>query len=160
MFFLFECLIKDMKYILLFVCFIGTRFFIKYILLGLSTMGFEKEIEKRDEHIHFRLKGDFTGFEIDKELIDVFYKIEESVTRYNCFKVLIDATELDYKIRTNERYKIGEFIANLYRKNFIKIACLRCSDKKDDFTEIVATNRGAVFKFFIDEKEAINWLKD
>ena len=123
-------------------------------------MGFETEIEKMDEHIHFRLKGDFTGFEIDKELIDVFYKIEESVNRYNCFNVLLDATELDYKIRTNERYKIGEFIANLYRKNFIKIACLRSSDKKDDFTEIVATNRGAVFKLFNNDKEAIKWLKD
>ncbi|MEE8565606.1 MAG: hypothetical protein V3S79_04365 [Candidatus Thermoplasmatota archaeon] len=123
-------------------------------------MSFETEIEKNDCYIHFRLKGVFEGFEIDKEIIDVFYKIEESAKRYDCFRVLLDATELDYKINDSERYKIGEYVANIYRKNLIKIACLRCSNMKDDFTEIVATNRGALFKFFNDEKEAVKWLKD
>jgi len=116
-------------------------------------MGFETEIEKKGGYIHFRLKGVFKGFEIDKEIIDVFYKIEESSKRYDCLKVLLDATELDYEIDNTERYKIGEYVANIYRKNLIRIACLRCSNMKDDF-------KGAIFKFFNDENEAVKWLKD
>jgi len=123
-------------------------------------MGFEKKKEKKEGYIHFRLKGVFKGFEIDKEIIDVFYKIEESAKRYDCLNVLLDATELDYEIDNTERYKIGEYVANIYRRNLIRIACLRCSNMKDDFTEIVAVNKGAIFKFFNDEKEAVNWLKD
>jgi len=37
---------------------------------------------------------------------------------------------------------------------------LRCADNKDNFTETVATNRGSDFKFFNNEKDSINWLKE
>ena len=47
-----------------------------------------------------------------------------------------------------------------YNIEMIKIACLRNKNKRDDFTEIVARNRGANFRLFTDEYEAINWLKD
>jgi len=116
--------------------------------------------EKKDEYIHFRVKGVFQGLDIDRQIIDVFYELVGSADRFDCFKVLLDASELDYQIETIEKNKIGEFIANICNKNLIKIACLRSSVHIDDFTELVAHNRGADFKFFNDEKEAINWLKD
>ncbi len=106
------------------------------------------------------MKGIFEGFDVNKELLDVFGKLVETVKKYDCLRVLIDASDLDYEISNFQKYKIGDYISKIFRKELIRIACLRCSDKKDDFTEIVATNRGAVFKLFNDKKEAINWLKD
>ena len=123
-------------------------------------MSIETTSEKKDEYIHFRVKGVFQKFDIDRSLIDVFYEIVESADRYDCNKVLLDASELDYKIETIEKNKIGEFVANFCNKNLIKIACLRNLVHIDNFTELVAHNRGADFKFFNDEKEAVNWLKD
>ncbi len=123
-------------------------------------MGVEKLIEKKKDYIHIKLKGLFQDVGIDKEIINVFSKIVESAMKYDCYRILLDATELNYEIDNIERYKIGEYIANVYKKNQIRIACLRCLNMKDDFTEIVATNRGAYFKFFNNEKEAINWLKN
>ena len=123
-------------------------------------MSIKTTSEKKDEYIHFRVKGVFQSLDIDRPLIDVFYEIVESADRYDCFKVLLDASELDYQIETIQKNKIGEFVANICNKNLIKIACLRNSIHIDDFTELVARNRGADFKFFDDEKEAINWLKD
>lgn len=123
-------------------------------------MEIEKLIEKKNGYIHFKLKGTFQGLKIDKEIINVFSKIVESAVKYDCLRILLDAKDLDYKIDNIERYKIGEYIANIYKKNLIRIACLRCVNINDDFTEIVAKNRGANFKFFNDELEAINWLKN
>ena len=123
-------------------------------------MGIEKFIEKKKDYIHIKLKGIFQDVEIDKEIINVFSKIIESSMKYDCFRILLDATDLNYEIDNIERYKIGEYIANVYKKDHIRIACLRSLNIKDDFTEIVATNRGAYFKFFNNETEAINWLKN
>jgi len=123
-------------------------------------MGLEADIENREGFIHFRVKGVFKHSEINSELIDVFGKMVESVKQYDCFRVLLDTRELDYEINVLERFKIGEYISKIWRKEFIEIACLRCADKTDDFTETVATNRGSVFKFFNNEKESIDWLKE
>ena len=123
-------------------------------------MVIEKEIIKKDYYIHFKVKGVFEKSDFDKELIDVFYKIEESANDFNCLRILLDATELEYNISDTERYRIGDMIANMFNKNLIRIACLRCRNIINDFTEIVAFNKGAVFKFFNDEKEAIKWLSE
>jgi hypothetical protein len=122
-------------------------------------MSINTDIQLKNDYIHFKINGVFSGLDIDTKILDIFHKVVEYAEKYNCFRVLLDATELDYEIGVDEEYKIGEFIANIYRKNLIRIACLRTSDKKDDFTEIVAYNRGASFKFFYDENEAVNWLK-
>lgn len=58
-----------------------------------------------------------------------------------------------------ESFQIGEYLSKAYKSNLIKIACLRETSKKDDFTEVVANNRGADFKLFNNEKDAIKWLK-
>jgi len=51
------------------------------------TMGLETDIEKREEFIHFRVKGVFKHSELNSELIDVFGKMVESVKQYDCFRV-------------------------------------------------------------------------
>jgi len=118
-----------------------------------------KEVKKMDGYIDFKVEGVFENSNFNKELIELFYMIEDSAFKYNCTKVLLDAKDLDYNINDFDRYRIGEMIASFYKKNFIRIACLRCKDIINDFTEVVAYNRGAYFKFFNDKKEAINWLK-
>ena len=118
-----------------------------------------KDVIKKDDYLHIIIKGVFDK-NFDEELVDCFKIIYESVKKFDCYRVLLDAVDLDYKIDYIQRYRIGEMIGNLYKKDLIRIACLRCLDKKDDFTEIVAHNKGAIFKFFNDKKEAIDWLSN
>lgn len=123
-------------------------------------MSITTSIELKNNIITYRLKGIFDGLNIDNEIINIFQEMLENVKKYNCKRVLMDTTKLEYDIITSEKHKIGEFVANICNKNMIELACLRNLDKIDDFTEIVATNRGAKFKFFKDEKKAISWLKN
>ena len=122
-------------------------------------MGVETEVENKGGYIHFRVIGDYSGADFDLDLKDAFNEVVESAKRLNSASVLLDIRKLDYNIDVLERYKIGEAISDIFRKNLIRIACLRCSDNDDDFTEVVANNRGAIFKFFVKEKDAIKWLK-
>jgi hypothetical protein len=122
-------------------------------------MGVKTEIENKGGYINFRVIGDYNGLDFDLDLKDAFGKVVESANRLNSTNVLLDIRKLDYKIDVLERYKIGEAISDIFRKNLIRIACLRCSDNNDDFAEVVANNRGAIFKFFAKEKDAIKWLK-
>jgi hypothetical protein len=121
-------------------------------------MAIEKELKKMDGYIDFKIKGIFENLNFNKELLEVFYQIEDSSNRYDCPRVLLDATCLDYNITDMDRYKIGDMIAKIYKKKLIRIACLRCENIINDFTEIVAYNRGAYFKFFKYRDEAIKWL--
>ncbi len=119
-------------------------------------MSINTNIEKKDGYIHFILKGEFPGLKI----LDGFDKIIEASEKFDVKNILLDIRNFDYEISGIESYHIGEYISNKYGINMIKIACLRNKNKQDDFTEIVARNRGANFKLFTDEYEAINWLKD
>ena len=87
-------------------------------------MKVNKEIIKKDGYINFNVKGIIDNLNFNKELIEVFYKIDNSTLKYNCKKVLLDVIDLDYDITDFDRYKIGEMIASSYKKNFIRIACL------------------------------------
>ena len=119
-------------------------------------MGIETTAEKKENYIHFTLKGDFPGMEI----LNGFDKIIEVSNKFKIKNVLLDIREFNYDLTDFERYSIGEYISKNYGKNLIKIACLRKRNKKEDFTSIVAKNRGASFNFFNDEIKAINWLKE
>jgi len=136
-----------------------SKVILKYLfLLFIVIMVIAKEIRKMDGYIDFKVKGVFENSNFNKELLDVFYTIEDSSNRYDCPRVLLDATNLDYNISDIDRFRIGKMIAEIYQKNLIRIACLRCENIINDFTEIVAYNRGAYFKFFKDRDDAIKWL--
>ena len=118
-------------------------------------MGIETEIENKIDYIHFKLKGEFPGVQI----LNGFDKLVESSKEFNIKKILLDIRDFDYNLSYLESFNIGEYIAKTYNKYFLKVACLRNLNKKDNFTETVAVNRGAFFRFFNDENKAIDWLK-
>lgn len=117
-------------------------------------MDINTEITKKDSYIHFKLNGEFPGIEI----LTGFDKIIESSEKYNIKNILLDIRNFNYDLSNMDSFNIGQYIANTYSEYKLKIACLRKKDKKNDFTETVAINRGAFFKLFNNEKEAIDWL--
>ncbi len=118
-------------------------------------MGIKTFIEKKDGYIHFILEGDFPGLEI----LDGFDQIVKASDEYNIKNILLDIRNFQYDLTNMESFSIGEYIAKTYGDKILKIACLRNISKDDNFTEVVAKNRGANFYFFNDEADAINWLK-
>jgi hypothetical protein len=119
-------------------------------------MGVETEVEKKEDYIHFKLKGEFPGLQI----LNGMDMIIEVTRKYKIFNILLDIRDFNYDLSGMESFSVGEYISKTYSNDLIRIACLRNLDKKDDFTEIVAQNRGAVFKLFNNESEAISWLKE
>ncbi len=119
-------------------------------------MGVEVECKKKEGYIHLKLKGEFPGVQI----LTGFDKILDFVKKYGIAKVLLDIRSFDYELSELESFSIGEYISKTYMNDLIKIACLRSLSKKNDFTETVAVNRGATFKLFDNENNAISWLKE
>lgn len=117
-------------------------------------MGIITEVENKIDYIHFKLKGEFPGLEI----LNGFDKIVEANKEFNIKNILLDIRDFDYDLSYMENYTIGEYIAKTYSRYGLKVACLK-KKVKDKFTETVAVNRGAFFKMFDCENEAIDWLK-
>jgi len=120
----------------------------------------ENEILKKDDYIYFKVKGVFENINMNNELVNYSKIISNCVDEYNCRNVLLDISKLEYDINSINRYRVGLGIQKLFAKHFVRIACLRNKNVIDDFAEIVASNRGAVFKFFNNKKKAIEWLKE
>lgn len=119
-------------------------------------MDIKFEIDEKEDYIHIKLKREFPVIQI----FDRFDKIIDHANEFNVSKVLLDLRYFDYELTNMESFYICEYIFKAYKSNLIKIACLRDTSKKDDFTEVVATNRGEDFKLFNNEKDSINWLKN
>jgi len=119
-------------------------------------MGINTNIEKKDGYIHFKIEGEYPGLQI----LNGIDQILEAANKYQINNILLDIRNLEYSLSSIDSFNIGEYIAKTYSDKLIKIACLRDKYKEDDFTEIVAINRGANFHLFNDENNAINWLKD
>jgi hypothetical protein len=82
------------------------------------------------------------------QIFDRFDKIIDHANKFNVSRVLFNLRYFDYELTNMESFYIGEYFLKVYKYNLIKIACLRDTNKKDDYTEVVATNRGADFKLF------------
>jgi hypothetical protein len=117
-------------------------------------MGVETEVIKKGDYIHFKLSGEFPG----KNILKDFDQILQASDNYNCSTILLDCINFKYELTTYDRYEIGEYIADTYGKKHLKIAFLGNPDVVDSFTETVAQNRGANFRMFTKEQEAIDWL--
>ena len=121
-------------------------------------MSFDVITELNDKFIVFKLIGKHEGKIIEKELVGLFDKIIRYIKEHDCKNVLIDASEMSYRLVLLDKFHIGEYIAEMFKGKIAKIACLRCADHIDDFTETVAYNRGAEFRFFNNKEKAIKWL--
>jgi hypothetical protein len=110
---------------------------------------------EKENYLYFKLQGKLI---FDEKILED-PTLPDAIQRYNCSKILLDITDLDAPMKTVDRYEIGEYFAHLSQspKN-VKTAVLKPTYHKEDFTEIVAQNRGALFEFFTDKKEALEWL--
>jgi hypothetical protein len=110
---------------------------------------------EKENYLYFKFRGKLIFDE--KNLEDP--TLPKAIQKYNCSKILLDITDLDAPMKTVDRYEIGEYFAHLSQSpTNVKTAVLKPTSHTEDFTEIVAQNRGALFEFFIDKKEAIDWL--
>ena len=78
----------------------------------------------------------------------------------SCTKVLFDLRVMTGEMPIFDKYKIGQYGAELL-PGTIRIAMLGREDQiaPDKFFENVAVNRGLTLKVFTDKQEALAWLK-
>lgn len=117
-------------------------------------MGVETEVTKKEDYIYFKIKGDYS-WKNERPKFDEIVKASDNL---NCETILLDCREINYDVSTFDRYEIGEYIAENYGERNLKIALLGNPKKLDRFTETVAQNRGANFRMFTEENEALKWL--
>ncbi|MDD5152302.1 MAG: hypothetical protein PHC28_17805 [Flavobacterium sp.] len=72
--------------------------------------------------------------------------------------ILLDLQDLSLPDNEMTRFFSGEKISNAFDYSF-KIAAYSQREKINRFAETVAVNRGANFKVFDCESDAINWLQ-
>jgi len=116
----------------------------------------EISFEKKEEYLHFKIIGNYDD-------IKDFNKIKELgniLKKHGYSTILIDVRDLNYKFNTLQRFQLSEYWVKICRElGFIKTAILGKQEKMDKLTENVVINRGFDFRLFIDEKEAVDWLK-
>ena len=112
-------------------------------------------IEQNNEYLLFK----FTGMYSLTEAEELVKKMHGQCLERKFDKLLADITEIEGVIPNMDRFSIGESIAEVFKHNF-KSALLAKKDLINYFTENVAVNRGARFKIFSDEAEAIAWLME
>ena len=76
-------------------------------------------------------------------------------------RVLLDAREVIVETDTVTDYEQASYTAEVLTGRCVKLAILgREEDQQDnDFFETVCQNRGLELRFFLDEAEAIAWLR-
>jgi hypothetical protein len=113
-------------------------------------------LEQRENYLYIKISDNYTEDILESGLKELFTECRNS----NHSKLLIDALDIDLKsIKTLDRFNIGVKIAELsIITPFIKVACVCRKQFSDGFTVTVANNRGAQFKAFYNEDEAVEWL--
>ena len=114
------------------------------------------KIERKEGYLHVTVSGAFS-VAAAKTSVDV---LAATCRKEDCYAVLFDCRPMTGEMPTFDRYKIGQYGAEVLPHS-IKIAMLGREDQvsPDDFFENVAVNRGMILKVFSDEKKAIEWLK-
>ena len=123
-------------------------------------MNFNVYIEKNDGIIIFNLTDREKIIDATKETIELFEFIVKCAKKYKCNKILIDASNLEYKIFISERYGLGKYASEMCIKYNLKIACIKYLSDEEEFPDILMHNLGVNFKFFKDRIKALDWLKE
>jgi hypothetical protein len=77
----------------------------------------------------------------------------------NYHKLILDIFDINFtEIRVIDKFLAGEKIAELF-KSSNKVAVLAPKKFHDNFTEVVAANRGSLLKAFDEKKDAIKWIR-
>lgn len=72
--------------------------------------------------------------------------------------ILLDLRQWTRPQREMTRFSSGEHLAKVFLSSGIKVAAFASPEAINKFGENVAVNRGAWFRVFGDEQEAIQWL--
>ena len=93
------------------------------------------------------------------QLKEYVLAIHNAVMASKNTRVLVDETQLEYKLSTTDSFYSGRFVSNLNPKPK-KIAVVCKLDGWDDakFWETVAFNRGVMVQVFKDNDSAENWI--
>ena len=120
-------------------------------------MSFEVTIKKENDYLCIKLVGEFNA----KEMRSYDPKmLAKACDHYKCDKLLIDIQKLTGEIGTLEKFEMGLGMAT-YLGSQIKVVVLGTEDQiSDNFTQIVAVNRGANVDVFSDKREAVQRLHE
>jgi hypothetical protein len=99
----------------------------------------------------------FTGELTTKNAFDSIERIRYEADQKNYKLILLDLRGVTNLISEMTRFYAGEKIANVFRHDY-KIAVFMLNENINKLAETVALNRGANFKVFDSEHEAIQWL--
>jgi hypothetical protein len=72
-------------------------------------------------------------------------------------RVLLDTRALANAPSNNERFALGELVAEEWRG--LRVAVINPGEARDGFVETVAINRGAMMRAFETEHGALEWLQ-
>ena len=74
-------------------------------------------------------------------------------------RILIDFREMSPPARQLDRFLAGIHVAEVWRPP-LRVAGVWQPERIDRFAEDTAVNRGAVFRMFVDEAAAVDWLNE
>ncbi len=101
-----------------------------------------------------------SGF--DESLEDVIAYGEAVVAeakKYSCTRILIDESDLVYRLSTVDTYELADYYAKTFRGTG-KVALVTSSENLEDakFWETAVRNRGLFYRIFTSKEEAEAWL--
>jgi len=112
-----------------------------------------------EEHDHFLLIK-YKKYKSIKEFFDSFENALKICKKKNFSNLIIDIFNVDFnKISFTDKFDASEKIAELFG-NPSKVAVITPKIYHDNFSENVASNRGAYIKGFHDINDSINWVKE
>ena len=123
-------------------------------------MSIDSQTELRDNYVLFSCYGTFSN----DALLNVYEAALDFAENKGLKAILVDISDLDGALPTTmERYNHGVTVARMQLKHdkriFIAVVGKEPIIDPQRFGEIVAVNRGAYCKVFIDIDDAITWLE-
>jgi hypothetical protein len=106
------------------------------------------------EYLWVSVSGPWNTSVLEEYIIEV----RQSLAKLGYQLVLVDNQELIHPREASfERYKVGEIIVREWGSS-IKAAAVAKPQDVSRYTELIATNKGAHLKVFLDLRGAITWL--
>jgi hypothetical protein len=95
------------------------------------------------------------------QLKEYVLDLHEAATTLEQTRILVDETQLEYRLSTINSYYSGEFMSEIAPKPY-KIAVVCRQEGWDDtkFWETVAVNRGVPVRVFADKDRAEEWVRE
>jgi len=118
-------------------------------------MSIETNYNEISGYLLVEATGQWTSAEAELKLDET--KHEADAKHLN--QILLDLRRLRMPTSDFIRFLGGKYLAHLFRPPF-RLAALARREDITRFAETVALNRGASFRVFSDEQQAVDWLTD